>query len=221
MLLKGETLGSLAKMTESVILGFDPGGDSTFGVAMLSGPHVISNTVSSVREAIDWTIAQCGNREVTAAGIDTLLHWSTVRGGWRPADKYLRATYPNAKGSVLSPNGLYGSMAIGGMALAMELRHRWPGIVLNETHPKVLFSALSGDRYRRAALALAIEWFLDHTKLHSTHALNEHEFDAMISAWATQFGLSDGWPDLVGSDSHLLFPVGSVKYLWPSRLGAH
>lgn len=204
-------------MAKELFLGFDPGGGSTFGVAALSGSAVTASTVSSVREAVDWAIAQSGGRDVTAAGVDTLLHWSTHPGGWRPADRYLRATYPNARGSVLSPNGLYGSMAIGGMALAMKLRSRWPRIILNETHPKVLFSALTGNRYQKTAIASAVEWFFSYTKLDATGPLNEHEFDAVMSAWATQAGLWGGWADLVGADVHLLFPVRPVKYLWPAQ----
>lgn len=204
-------------MTEEVFLGFDPGGGSTFGVAMLSQSAVTAFTVSSVTEAIEWAVAQCRDRRVTAAGIDTLLHWSTAPGGWRPADRYLRASYPNARSSVLSPNGLYGSMAIGGMALAMRLRGCWPNIVLNETHPKVLFSALTGDRYRKAAIASAVESFLAYTKLTVVGTLNEHEFDAAMSAWAARAGLFGDWDDLVEAGADLLFPVGPVKYLWPKR----
>jgi hypothetical protein len=39
----------------------------------------------------------------------------------------------------------------GGMALALRLGERWPSILLNETHPKVLIPALGGERYADAA----------------------------------------------------------------------
>lgn len=204
-------------MMDDIVLGFDPGGQSAFGMAILSGSLVRTGTVSSVSEAMDWARAQCGNRNVVAAGIDTLLHWSTARGGWRPADLHLRATHSSAKSSVLSPNGLYGSMAIGGMALAIRLRQQWPNLVLNETHPKVLFSALSGSRYRKDALPAAIEWFATYAKLESDSALNDHEFDALMSAWVTHAGLQGNWCDLVQSDGSLIFPAGPVKYLWPPQ----
>jgi hypothetical protein len=45
------------------------------------------------------------------------------------------------KDSIMSPNSLYGAMAIGGMALAFRLRQKWPELELNETHPKVLFGS--------------------------------------------------------------------------------
>jgi hypothetical protein len=72
-------------MTDAIVLGFDPDGEAAFGVAILSGSRVTAGTVSSVREAMDRARAQCGGRKVVAAGIDTLLHWSTDRGSWRPA----------------------------------------------------------------------------------------------------------------------------------------
>jgi hypothetical protein len=109
-------------------------------------------------------------------------------------------------------------MAIGGMALAIQLRQHWPNLVLNETHPKVLFSALSGSRYRKDALPAAIEWFVSYAKIEPIEALNDHEFDAVMSAWVTQAGLQGNWSDLVQPDSCLLFPAGPVKYLWPSQL---
>jgi Protein of unknown function (DUF429) len=216
MVSKGEMA---AAMTDDIVLGFDPGGESAFGVAILSESRAKTGTVSSVHEAMDWARAQCGDRKVVAAGIDTLLHWSTARGGWRPVDRSLRVAYPSAKNSVLSANGLYGSMAIGGMALAIQLRQHWPSLVLNETHPKLLFSALSGGRYRKDALASAIEWFVSYAKIEPVALLNDHEFDAVMSAWVTHAGLQGHWSDLVQfDDDRLLFPAGPVKYLWPSQL---
>jgi hypothetical protein len=123
---------------DDVYLGFDPGGDRGFGVAILHGTYARAATVSAVSEAIDWALKQCGTNEPMAAGIDTLLHWSDGPGGWRPADQKLRIAYSEVRASVLSSNGLYGSMGIGGMALALRLRERWPKILLNETHPKVV-----------------------------------------------------------------------------------
>ena len=105
-------------ITADIHLGFDPGGERSFGVASLRGSIVKSATVSSVADAIGWALNECGSSEPVAAGIDTMLHWCDAAGGWRPADKSLRATYPRAGSSILSPNGLYGSMGIGGMALA-------------------------------------------------------------------------------------------------------
>jgi hypothetical protein len=198
-----------------IYLGFDPGGHRAFGVAMLDRDRVLSATVSSVEEATSWAVSTCGGLEPVAAGIDTLLHWSDGASGWRPADKRLRMAYPAAQSSILSPNGLFGSMAIGGMALALRLRRRWPDIRLNETHPKVLAFALRGQRHRDSDIAAVVEWFVLHSQLDLGGYRSGHEFDAVLSAWATQTGLTDGWIDLVSDDASLLFPAGKASYLWP------
>ena len=199
----------------AIYLGFDPGGHRAFGLAILEHGRVLSATVSSVEEAMSWTVSACDGREPVAAGIDTLLHWSDGASGWRPADKKLRMAYPAARSSILSPNGLFGSMAIGGMALALRLKRRWPNIHLNETHPKVLASALRGQRHRDGDIATVSEWFALHSGLDLGGCSGGHEFDAVLSAWATQTGLADGWTDLVSDAASLLFPAGKTSYLWP------
>jgi len=160
-------------------------------------------------------VEECGAKEPLAAGIDTLLHWCDAPGGWRPADKLLRAAYPAAQSSILSPNGLFGSMSIGGMALALRLRQRWPNMRLNETHPKVLAFALRGERHRDVDPAAVIAWFAQYAGLDLMRSGTGHEFDAVLSAWATREGLLQGWADLVTDDPALLFPAGTVSYLWP------
>lgn len=201
-----------------VFLGFDPGGDRSFGVALLRGDEVNATTVSSVADAIAWAVTECQQGVPVAAGIDAMLFWCDGPGGWRPADRSLRDAYPAARSSVISPNGLYGSMGIGGMALAMRLRQRRPSVILNETHPKVLACSLRRELHGDADPAAGIAWFAQHSGLDMTLIDGEHEFDAAISAWATREGLSRGWVDLVTEDPALLFPVGIVRYLWPERL---
>jgi hypothetical protein len=121
-----------------IFLGFDPGGRRKFGVALLQGENASASTCSGVGEAVSWALNECRKTKPVAAGIDTLLHWSTDNGGMRNADRWLRDTYPKARSSVMCPNSLYGAMAIGGMGLALELRRHLPNIRLNETHPKLL-----------------------------------------------------------------------------------
>jgi hypothetical protein len=105
-------------------------------------------------------------------------------------------------------------MAIGGMALAIRLREHWPEIILNETHPKVLFHARLGHRYKAKDLSSALASFLAHSGLRGQVG-SEHELDALISAWTTKIGLHENWRDLVDGDENLLFPAGPVRYLWP------
>jgi hypothetical protein len=54
----------------------------------------------------------------------------------RPCDLQFRAKYRDMENSIVAPNSLRGAMAIGGMALALRLRQKWPELVLNETHPR-------------------------------------------------------------------------------------
>jgi hypothetical protein len=104
--------------------------------------------------------------------------------------------------------------AIGGMALAIRLRQRWPNLILNETHPKVFFYWLAGKRYGKD-IAVAVDQFVGLSGISNRNLRNEHELDAALSAWATRTGLAEGWADLVRNDDGLLFPAGPVHYLWP------
>jgi putative cofactor-binding repeat protein len=208
---------------EGIYLGFDPGGDHKFGVAVIEGNCVRTSTVSSVDEAMKWAAGACEARQPIAAGIDTLLHWATSEGGTRPCDSQLRIRYPAVKNSVMSPNSLYGAMAIGGMALALRLRQRWPELVLNETHPKVLLHELGKpyDAKRSETVETVIDWFVSQG--HYTGSIKgEHELDAALSAWATKKGVaetsSERWVDIIGNGGNLLFPAGKVRYLWPEAL---
>lgn len=199
-----------------IFLGFDPGGAKGFGCCALGSSSIIVTTKSSVAEALQWAITQCGDEPPFAAGIDTLLHWSDGPSGWRHADNFLKIAYPDAISSVMSPNSLFGAMAVGGVGLAIRLRQRWPGILLTETHPKVLFHALRGSRYTKADVPLAFEWFMMRAELSAAEVRNEHELDALISAWAAREGLLNKWRDLCEPSSpDMIFPAGPVSYFWP------
>jgi hypothetical protein len=202
-------------VSESVYLGFDPGGDRKFGVALLDGKRVTASTVSTVDDAIRWSVDTCGSRRPVAAGIDSLLHWATTRSGMRPCDLQLQGKYPARARSVMAPNSLFGAMAIGGMALAMRLRQVWPAIVLNETHPKVLLHALEVQRHNSETVDMTIRWFANRAGCVDITIQGDDELDAALSAWATREGFENDWADIIGTDGDLLFPAGSVRYLWP------
>ena len=200
-------------------LGFDPGGDMKFGVAILKGTEFSATTVGNIEEAINWAVQICRSETPFAAGIDTLLHWATGRSGYRSADHWLRDNYPPARNSVIAPNSLRGAMTIGGIGLAMELRKKWPDICLNETHPKVLYHALSRRSYPRSGIAEAVGWLEDKLALHTAKTIrNYDELDAVLSAWCTRQALADGWFDLAAlppNDGSHVFPVKDVSYYWP------
>jgi len=202
---------------DGIFLGFDPGGASKFGVALLDAGRLTAATVDTVDDAMAWARGACGDREPIAAGVDTLLHWATSKSGVRPCDLELRSRYPNSKNSIMAPNSLFGAMAIGGVALALRLREQWPHLLLNETHPKVFSHAL-GFRYdpkSAGSVRAAIEWF-DGKRPCAHRMQGEHQFDAALSAWATELGVTANWPCIIGDNANLLYPAGRVSYLWPT-----
>jgi Protein of unknown function (DUF429) len=203
-----------------IFLGFDPGGDNKFGVALLDGICMKTTTVGTVDSAMKWVVKACGGLKPTAAGIDTLLHWSTGKSGIRPCDERLRASYRKAKKSVMAPNSFFGAMAIGGMALALKLRQEWPDILLNETHPKVLLHAL-GKQYdpkKKESVETAIRLFEHQESYAEMGIVGEHAFDAALSAWATRKAIAERWSDIIGIGDNLIFPAGKVQYLWHEAL---
>jgi hypothetical protein len=106
-------------------------------------------------------------------------------------------------------------MAVQGMAMAVCLRKRWPEIALNETHPKVLYYALAQQRY--AWGEGMVTWLRNAVRCTSGPDIaNEHEWDALISAWATRCGISRVWShDLKTHSQEALEPAGPVTYWWP------
>ena len=201
-----------------LILGCDPGGAGATGVAVADfhagQPVVQTATCGSVDEAVDWFQAQT-QAAPDAIGIDTYLSWATGPSGWRDMDWHLRHSYPQVQNSVFCSNSAAGSMAVQGMAIAMRLRALWPDIHLNETHPKVLYFSLTGQQYDFGQ-AMA-HWLLNQFAPPINLGIaNEHEWDALISAWATWQGLSAHWnTDLMNGVQNLLLPAGAVTYYWP------
>ena len=208
-----------------LILGYDPGGkNGANGLALL---HIAENgtlrawlhTCNSVDQALEWVqkeIRQHRFEGVDAAGIDTYLSWSTKTSGWRPMDEYLKEAFPAVKKSVFSSNSAYGSMAVQGMAMALRLRQIWSQIRLNETHPKVLYYALANNVYSFGEPM--IRWLTGLLDASSRVTIrNEHEWDALLSAWATWSGLRGYWlNDLMDINGDpLLLPAGQVSYYWP------
>jgi predicted nuclease with RNAse H fold len=207
-----------------LILGYDPGGKKANGLALL---HIAENgtlrawlhTCNSVDQALEWVqeqIRQHGFETVDAVGIDTYLSWSTQASGWRPMDEYLKEAFPEVAKSVFSSNSARGSMAVQGMAMALRLRHIWPEIRLNETHPKILYYALSNQVYSFGEPM--IRWLTGLLDPPPRVTIgNEHQWDALLSAWATWKGLQGFWSgDLMDMNGdRLLLPAGQVSYYWP------
>tara|TARA_B100000315_G_C14002183_1_gene330697 strand:+ start:90 stop:479 length:390 start_codon:yes stop_codon:yes gene_type:complete len=120
-------------------------------------------------------------------------------------------------------------MAVQGMAMAIRLREKWPGIHLNETHPKLLHFELLGWKHPGkewtddAVARKSIAWLEKKTSAGPLGSINDHEWDALVSAWATYQGVTEKWGDLMDIGSKegagsAMFPVDGddVTYYWPS-----
>lgn len=209
--------------SDMTFLGFDPGGQIGAAVVRFvdfDRTEVEVCTVSSVDDAVEWAIRVSPENGPIGAGIDAPLSWSTTRSGWRPMDRFLRERYPTMQKSVLSSNSAFGAMAVQGMALAIRLRERWPSVALNETHPKVLYHALTGGAYARDDMTEMIGWLQNCFDPPLTcRTTDEHQWDALISAWGTWQGITDSWQnDLCAGHDDLLFPAGKVRYYWPAPI---
>jgi hypothetical protein len=200
-------------------LGFDPGGlFAGTGVALFSirdkAPYCITDCVESVDDAIKWSIERLAGEAPKAAGLDTFLFWETGKGGWRGADLWLRKQYPVVKSSVLSSNSAHGSMSIQGMSLAIQLRGRWPQVELIETHPKVLWYALTMQKYDWPSDMA--EWLLNEMDCLTAEIANDHCWDAALSAWAAFKGHTKCWKrDLRELSRSPIEPAGRSAFWWP------
>jgi hypothetical protein len=205
------------------VIGYDPGGDGTHGLAILRivDSRVIQLETDTLPTADDVIERINTIPKLLGLGIDTLTCWSTGRCGWRPADRWLRAKYPIALKSVVSPNGLYGSMGLNGMAVLIAARASHPNSQITETHPKVLYCHLAGSKYNWTNSSAKMTGSLGAWLGRAVRVSNEHEWDAALSAYAALQGIIGDWHldlhDLpVVRGERLVKPAGEAHYYWPS-----
>ena len=205
------------------LIGYDPGGNGHHGLALLTlaagHPRGLTietcETVEDVLQRLEPIGDLCG------AGVDTLTCWSTGRSGWRPADRWMRQQYPtDVARSVTSPNSLYGSMSLSGMAVLHTLRQLDPDLPISETHPKVICSVLWGRRYNYARDAQWMDDALASVLGLEVRTSNDHEWDAVVTAFCMLSALRGEWQhDLHQLDpspnERILFPAGPMQYVWP------
>lgn len=204
------------------IMGYDPGGNKNNGVAFFTYENSIlkKSKIDTIVTA-EYVIkhARCFPN-LLAIGIDTLTCWSTGESGWRPADRCLKKRHPEVTKSILAPNSLYGAMAINGMAVLIKLRKYYPSLCITETHPKVLYHALTGQKYDYERNRQKMDKLLTD-KLETTRIPeNEHEWDATISVYAALQGMRGNWTiDLhtlpPSENEQLIKPCGETHYWWP------
>jgi len=90
-------------MQSAIFIGYDPGGNNCHGLAELhvengKATRLVTTTLGTVENVVSYLESL---RSLTALGVDTLTCWSTGPSGWRPADRWLRQRYPQAKNSVV------------------------------------------------------------------------------------------------------------------------
>ena len=206
-------------------LGYDPGGGGAHGVAAIDGGEVFCDTLVTAQSAIAWFRARCRERAGIALGVDTLTLWSSGPAGWRPADRALRAAYADVANSVTAPNSLYGAMPIYGAVVMRALSESVQGLRVTETHPKVLYFALTGQLYNYEQQAAGMvqnlsEWIgLGDVNVNSAHA-----WDALVSAYAAHQWVTNDWTtdlhQLRHNDDEELVPVygNQSHYVWPDPI---
>ncbi len=205
-----------------LIAGYDPGGNKHHGYALAefesgSCKSLMVETLPNAEAVIDRLLS---TEALHAIGIDTLAAWGTGPSGWRPADVWLRQTYPEVRLSVVSPNSLYGAMALNGMAVLASVRQIKTQVQIAETHPKVLYWALSRKKYNYSRDAAYMDAKLSDWLGCSVKTRNDHEWDAVISLWAALNGAEGKWShdlftETARVSSRLIFPAGQANYWWP------
>lgn len=209
----------------NLYLGYDPGGGGAHGVAAIDDYSAACETVTTAEDAIRWFKGRCEKQPPIALGVDTLTLWSTGPAGWRPADRALRSAYPRVVNSIASPNSLYGSMPVGGAAVAIALRGLFPDVKITETHPKVLYFCLTEAIYdftdsRDEMIRRLIEWVGRPCDVGS-----EHGWDALVSAYAAREWRSGKWthdlhrlPAQAGYEQLVSAHGSHAHYAWPTAL---
>ena len=186
-------------------LGVDPGGENSFGLALLHANEKLETyCVSSTDEAMSKI-----NGEPLGMGIDAPLWWSSGRSSDRLADQWIRKTHKISAGTVQTANSLRGAALVQGVMFAFRMRERYPSVKITEVHPKALALALGGwssERLHRLGLP-SID--------------REHERDATLAAIAAREGFSKNWnldlsitrhPSEQDPHDYWLSPI---HYFWP------
>jgi hypothetical protein len=209
-------------MLSGLIVGYDPGGNGAHGIAELQfkDGEVSALSTRTLDTAEDVISIFEGLPSLAALGVDTLTCWGTGNGAWRPADRWLRQHCKAVRHSIMSPNALFGSMCLNGMGVLLAARHRFPKVLITETHPKVLYWQMSKKKYEYKTSKAAMDRMLAGVLGVSVPSATEHEWDAAVSAFAAFNGVVGRWShdlhDLpTGKGERLITPCGSTHYFWP------
>jgi len=111
-------------------------------------------------------------------------------------------------------------MALNGLAMMVSLRGASEGVLISETHPKVLYYHLSGIQYNYQINQIGMNAHLTQWIGLTTNTATDHEWDAVVSCFAVLEGISRRWktdlhqlPTVAGEK--LVQPGGPSYYYWP------
>ena len=222
-------------MTRTCLLGYDPGGDHSHGLALCEVVQVEGRwcskslqvaTASTVRDVVAWAEAKTAGARLLAVGLDTITEWNSGSAGWRPADLWLRSHYPTVVKSIAAPNALYGSMPVGGAAFLTTMAHRFQqdATQITEAHPKVLYHAMTSRKHAWATdHEFMATWLLQELGLDlppTVFGPDDHPFDAALSLLPALRGLNGDWTLDLHTLQHpktgdrVTF-AGPTHYWWP------
>ncbi len=113
------------------------------------------------------------------------------------------------------------------MGVLRVIRAEQPSVLVTEAHPKVLYFALSGIKHDWSGGHQQMnQWLAGQLGVGSLSITNDHEWDALISAWACAQGALGRWTlDLhapisgYGPGGTIQQPAGATKYFWPTSVG--
>ena len=190
----------------SVWFGVDPGGDRSFGVAMIDDTEFCRTwCVSCADEAVELI-----GEEPDGVGVDAPLWWSSGKSSDRFADRWIRKTFGISAGTVQTANSLRGAALVQGVMFVYRLRERYPNVRVTEAHPKAVALALGG-------------WDAPAVRsLGNLGLASEHERDAVMAAFAAREGFSGRWPvdltkeRLPAEQDPSAYWLSPVHYFWPS-----
>jgi predicted nuclease with RNAse H fold len=205
------------------ILGYDPGGNSSHGVAVAKFNdgtliNIEIQTLSTAESVIEYAETI---QDLKIIGVDTLTLWSTGKSGWRPADRWLKLKYKEITHSISSANSLFSSMSLNGMSVLVSLRAKFPELEITETHPKVLFYELSKTKYDYVTNSKAMDELLGELLNSPIATKNDHEWDAIISVYAAFMAQTGHWTNNLhslptDSNERLIRVCSESSYWWPT-----
>ena len=212
--------------TINLYLGFDPGGVGSFGWSVcreVGGqlePPIETGLADNAWDALNRVggaiadIEHQGNARVLAAGIDAPLFWTGT--GQREIDVILRQAlrdrgFPPHKlgGTVQAINSLQGSCVIQGPLLVRHFwASRWSGLLITESHPRVLDHLLPYTEEYQMAQRITAGLDADTGQ--------NHERDATlcaVSAWAAIHQPAN-WQNLYQREPNPITPFDAAVGYW-------